>query len=307
MSNIQDVVTYIPQKQLNIVSLKDYGVLKKGEFNKLTQQGYSSVAVDEHPSGIEMIYKALDKLFEGNSINPQQVSHLILTYQLYSFPYYVDVFGLIRNRYSLYQSKFFTVRELHCSTLLMGLEMANTLLDHTVSENNLAIVLSVGKSILPETRYDDVFVTGDSSVALLLNKTHGDKILGIRNITDTRTISLVPEPGGPRWDISYIVNLVKIMQEALKDSRVTYRKLKLIIPNNAHKQMWEYLAKLLKLPTQIFFTEGVEKFGHYFMCDIIINYHSVLRESNFINKGDCFMLLGLGSEGAAGCAVCQKG
>ncbi|MEH6989562.1 hypothetical protein [Cytobacillus firmus] len=307
MAYIKNLVSYIPNKIVSLEHFVGKGKFDTSEYTRLSSQGYHSIAVDNTTS-LEMISDVLNQLFYEKQVNPSNIRYLILTYQLYSFPFEVEMLNELKNRFKLKNCKAFSVREQHCSTLLMGIEVANTLLEtHPHEKNHFhpeAIVISVGKSVLPENRFDGVFITGDSSVAIHLStENKGHEIIAIKNITDTRTISTSRPRGGPRWDISYMVNMVSIIKDVLMKSDIKIEDIKKVIPNNAPTEMWTYLANLIKIPVKDFFIEGREILGHYFMSDIALNFEYCL-EKNLLSEG-YFILLGLGSEGAAGCILCK--
>ncbi|SDZ37904.1 acyl carrier protein [Bacillus sp. 166amftsu] len=305
MAFIKNVVSFIPN---NIVPLQDF--VSKGTFDEreclnLLNQGYKSVAVDEKTS-LEMIVNVLNQLFLEKEVDPLKIKYLILTYQLYSFPFEINILDEIKRHFKLINCMAYSVRELHCSTLLMGIEIANTLLETESEQSSDAIVISVGKSVIPQNRFDGVFITGDSCVALHLSQEKkGHQIISIKNITDSRTILTGEKKGGPRWDISYMVNMVSIIKDILTESKLRINDIEKIVTNNAPTEMWEYLAKLLKVPIKQFFIEGREIFGHYFMSDIALNLEYVL-ENKILKDDGYFLLLALGSEGAAGCILCHS-
>lgn len=307
MAYIKNLVSYLPNKSVSLDHFIGKGDFNNTEYTRLQSQGYQSIAVDDTTS-LEIISNILDQLFTRKQVNPSNIRYLILTYQLYSFPFEVDILNKLKNRFKLINCTTFSVREQHCSTLLMGIEVANTLIETQSQKGNHsypeAIVISIGKSVLPENRFDGVYITGDSSVAIHLStEKKGQEIIAIKNITDTRTISTKNKKGGPRWDISYMVNMVSIIKDVLKESGLSIEDIQKIIPNNAPTEMWTYLANLIKFPIEDFFIEGRQIFGHYFMSDIALNLEYILK--NKLLREGYFILLGLGSEGAAGCILCK--
>ncbi|WP_270166482.1 hypothetical protein [Paenibacillus sp. SYP-B4298] len=252
-------------------------------------------------SGITLIKKAIAGLHQLNHFDPAAVRHIVLAYQASCFPHDADIFGEIRECFGYDQANSFSVRDIYCTAPLMSFDIVQALSRQTHDKEELVVIVSVGRYLLPFLRVENDFFSGDGAGAFLLSNIKGDPILSVQNSMDTRVF---PNKFSDPWDLSYLISMKKILDQAMRESGSSIGEIKLIIVNRTPSKVWGFLAKLLRVSEQLFYS-GEDEVGHQFVNDIVVNYVSANRKG-LLKPNDKYILLCLGSKGIAGCAVCMK-
>ncbi|CAM4433548.1 beta-ketoacyl-[acyl-carrier-protein] synthase family protein [Paenibacillus tarimensis] len=301
MSRIGKSYYYLPKKRLSADKWARQSAMYP-EISAHYEKHHMEPFHDASPnSGEDLIYKAIDGLQQRYAFKPSRVKYIALAYQVPCFPNMTDIFINIRKRYNFHHAECFSVRELYCAVPLMSLEVMLALSIRPSSANDLSIIVSVGRFYSPLFRVDGEYIAGDGSGALLLDNEIGDPILAVHNTMDTR-VNLRDRSN--IWDISYLISLKKVIEEAVDKSGISIDDIRLIIVNRAPLWVWSSLAKLLRVSEKLFYC-GEPEIGHQFVNDIIVNYVSALQ-NRLLDTGDRYMLLCLGSFGVAGCAICSR-
>lgn len=301
---------YIPEGRLTPEEWLRQGEITEEEFQHLKQTGIHSVSVDDETPAPLMMERTLERLFQAYNLPPEKVKYLILPYLYYSFPYSHNVFAALRSRFGLTNALCYSLRDLLCSNVLMGLFVGWQMLDCFAEREDTAIIMTVEKSMMPDQRYGGrYFITGDGGAAAYIgSQAQGDTIVAFRSVTDIRTMQQGKMRHGKDDvpDYFYYVNLVKNIRRALSDALVEMEDIQLVIPNNVAIETWTLLSRLLKIGTERFYTQGLVESGHLNNCDLLFNLHHI-SQTGKLKPGDYYLLLTLGSGGVICCAVCQKG
>ncbi len=300
---------YSPPDRLTAEAWLAQGEVTQAEYEQLKQTGVTGVAVDDVSPAPVMMERVMEQLLDEHRLPPDRIKLVLLPYLYYSFPWTQNVFTKLRERFGLHAALCVSVRDLLCSNVLMALYVGSKLLERFADNDDLAVVLSVEKCLLPDQRYGGGhFITGDGAAAAYIGSSVlGDRLLAFRSSADLRTLQQGKSRDGRDEvpDYFYYVNLVKTIRQALSDARVRISDIRLIIPNNVAADTWTMLSKLMKVDRSLFYTEGLAIFGHINNCDLLHNWEHISR-SGLLAPGDYYMLLTLGSGGVICCAVCQR-
>ncbi len=301
---------YYPAGRLTPEEWHLQGHITAPEMERLRRIGIRAVAVDDQTPAPLMMERTLERLFQEHALEPRRIKYVILPYLYYSFPASLNVFAGLRDRFALTNALCFSVRDLLCSNILMGLHIAWKMLERLGEAEDMAVILTVEKSLLADQRYGGGhFLTGDGGAATFIGRgVQGDRLLAFRSATDVRTIQQGKMKNGREDmpDYFYYVNLVKVIRHTLAEAGTKIEDIRWIIPNNVAVETWTHLSDLLKIDVRRFYSQGLVESGHLNNCDVLFNLHHV-RKAGKLRPGDCYMLLTLGSGGVICCAVCRKG
>ncbi|GIQ69324.1 hypothetical protein XYCOK13_21480 [Xylanibacillus composti] len=300
---------YCPRGRLTAEAWLGQGQLSHEEYEQLKQAGIRSVAVDDETPAPRMMERVMEQLLVKHRLPPERIKYVLVPYLYYSFPWTMNVFAAMRERFGLEQALCFSVRDLLCSNVLMAMHIGSKLLERFAGPDDLAVVLAVEKCLLPDQRFGGGhFITGDGAAAVFIGSgPRGDKLLAFRSAADLRTLQQGKMRDGRDEvpDYFYYVNLVKTIRFVLSEAQLEIEDIRLIIPNNIAVETWTLLAKLMKIERDRIYTEGLADSGHINNCDLLHNWQRIGAEG-LLAAGDYYLLLTLGSGGVICCAVCQR-
>lgn len=307
--SVNGATVFVPEHRHSLEELQDELSLSSAEVLRLRENGIDSAPSAAGLSGPEMLDGVLGRLLERERVDPEQIRYLLLPYIYYAFPHSEDVLGNLRRKYGLKHALCFSLRDQLCSGYLLALYAAARWMEQEEAETS-AIILASEKCILSDQRYGGGHIlTGDAAAAVLLSKSlSGDRLLAVNNSTDIRTLQLgklkTRQDEVPNY--FYFVNLAKMIKRTLREAGICFSQLRLIIPNNVTPELWSYMARLLRVDTTKFYTEGIQSSGHLNTCDLPVNYTRIVLEQR-VQPGEYYAMLSLGNGGVIGCAIFQKG
>lgn len=298
--SIVDRSTFIPKNLVSIEDLKNQGLIPADQLPELSERGFQSIPIAFNQSAVDMLFATLDPLLESGTYR-KRIKFIIMPYSHYAFPHSFDIYSSIRERYGLTKAEGFSVKDLYCTSFLMGLQIMEKYLQSAGDKEDVGLLLSIEKAVHQKLVYWDgyPFVTGDAGTAAIMSlKRTGDTILATKIMIDNRTDQLM--------DFSVMIHVHKLLKQTLDQAQVALKDIKLIIPNNTNIKTWLQFSRLLKIPEDLIFSEGLRRYGHINNCDLLLNL-SLACELGRLQKGDHFILLSTAIGGGLGCAICRKG
>lgn len=299
MSTLTHLSTYLPTTRFTLEELSEQGIIPHNDLSELLKRGFCKVPLAINQTSLDILFSTLDQLFKSD-IDKERITRIIMPYSHYSFPHVYDLFGMIKERYNLPNAEGFSLKDLYCSTFLLGIKM----MDLFIKQNNnkeLGLIVSIEKAVHSQLIYWEgyPFVTGDAGVAAIMSgNSVGTDVLAVE-------VDIVSSEN-KLMDFSIMINIYKLIGRTLEKAGLTLSDVKLIIPNNTNSNTWIQFSKLLKVSENIFYQKGLKEFGHINNCDLLLNMN-LAEKSEVIKKGDIFILLSTAVGGGMGCAVCRKG
>ncbi|WP_415839603.1 hypothetical protein [Paenibacillus tarimensis] len=294
---INTIAAAVPQKEFAVSSFVKSGIMSTEQYARALSMHCDTIRYDPKMSGLDLILASMDKLMEAGSVKPQNVSYVVLCYDHILMSNLLNIKSLLQTRYQLRKTEVLTIRDLYCSTALMGLKVCKELLAASSEEDQIIMVV-VERGPALEDRFDGYFVTGDSSVSVLLQLSGaGDSVLKVRHETTDNTDI-------PYGNFFTPIHLAKLFSNTVKAAGLTISTIKKVITNNVYSEVWNAVAKTSKLPKALFYVEDTRPFGPLEMSDVLLHCEAA-RQVGLV-KGDYFALLTLGLYGGMGCAICRR-
>ncbi|MGA5691444.1 3-oxoacyl-[acyl-carrier-protein] synthase III C-terminal domain-containing protein [Cytobacillus pseudoceanisediminis] len=305
MIAVEDLTVYVPKNKIPLSGVLNAGAISKYTYLRLRKEGYRDILCDENKTGLEMIFKLLDQIYEKDREVFKKVKYLVLSFGPGILPNNLNLTKIIEERYDTRIPIIFSVLDLYCATFIKGVDVATNLLRFEGEKGTKAIVISSIKNIIPEQRYDGSYVAGDACTLLVLNnEDKGDRIETIKTSMDTKTIKL-KEDGTPHWDSSYFFNITETISEALIETNLSKDEIAMIFPNNVSDEVWKSVAILLRIPFEDFSMESHQLYGRLPGLDYFINL-SLAKKKNLIHNDRYYMVVSIGGGGIVGCMILKK-
>lgn len=305
---IYSTATYVPETRMTVTDLKNRGIYTDQEVKELLHKSIDSIAVEKKLSYEEMLHLIVERLMLKSNIPPQKVRYILFPYVYYSFSYDSDIYNDMTKKFGFDRATCFSIRDALCTNYVTALQVAKTL-SANIEADEFIVIITIEKCHLDDQRYGGSnFITGDAATGTLLGFNSDNIILNVATRADFRTIQEEKQRKASEdiSNIQYYMNFIKLIKQTLKKENISIEDITLFIPTNTTLQTWEYLAKLLKLPREKIFTEGINRFGHNNNCDLVLNYEW-LSSKEYIEKGNYYAMLSFANGGVLGSAVFKKG
>lgn len=301
--------SYVPDGRITRDQLLKQGIIGVSSYANLKKNGCEFVPVETQLTGLEMIFQSFDRLLGDYSGDRSHVRYLVMVNRTISIPHSLDMYGAIRNRYGLNNAIGFTVMDLACASFFMGLSVCESMLKQRDDPEDCAIIFSVEKEPSPFSRNgEDLFLSGDSSVAMLVSKNSDYNQFLVINVYEDQNLIRSEEKTFRNefiMNTNFFLALSKLVQKTMKDARVSSKEIKLVIPANSLRETWVKMAFILGFPEEKLFWDGFQTYGHNSNCDVVLNYR-LANDRGLIHPGDLLLLISTGAGGGSGCAVVRK-
>lgn len=309
MASFSLTSAYVPGERITREQLLKQGIISLSSYSNLKKNGCNFIPTETKLTGLEMIYQVFDRLFADFSGDQSHIRYLVMVNRTISIPYSVDVYGAIRRRYALDNAIGFTVKDLACASFFMGLSVCESILKFKNTFEDSVILFSVEKEpSLFSRNGEDLFLSGDAGVAMLLTNNHEfNQILAI-NVMEEQSLFPTEEIN---TDTEFTMNtnsfltLAKLVKKTIKDAKINMEEINLVIPSNSLRETWLKLAFILGFPKEKLFMDGFQAYGHLSNCDVVLNYR-IAYDKGFVRSGDLLLLISTGEGGGSGCAVVRK-
>ena len=309
MFSIERVCYFTPNTYLSVEeSFARFNItpLQSKAFSRI--YGLKNIAFSKNDSLLEMLIKPIQALFASGEIKQESIRFLIHAHTAKVLAPFPDSFAQqIKDFFSFSHSLAFGMSVNNCAAVFDALEMASYFLMNE-SPDAKAIIVSGEKAFTPSVQViPNTSITGDATAACLIGlhgKTH--RLLAMQRITYgaySKGIWMEPEEAKD-FEKHYVGFLIEVVQKVLKQASINKTQLKWIVPHNVNLISWFRFAKEFDFDRNKIFLKNVEKYGHCFGSDVLINYADLIQ-SNLLCPGDYYLMITVGLGATFAAAVFQ--
>ncbi|MBO8162745.1 MAG: hypothetical protein H0Z34_03370 [Brevibacillus sp.] len=309
MIGIEAMGCYVPHHRLHLKELQHELRIDNRTLHRLLwERKLEYIAIEQDHTAAGMLAKAADNLLAGKKLTADDVGLILLTHTLNPFaPYLVDPLGKWRQQNGFADTLTFAAAQLNCASIHLLLHLADRWL-RAHSQRTGVLLLAGDKMFIAEERcLDDSFVAGDAAVAVYLSR-HAKRNRLIHSfIVGEATIYDGPAspPAAYAWyQQSFVYGLIKMVQTALNECRLSPQQIRYIFPSNLNETTWLRVAHALDLPHDRFYYPTLKELGHCHNADPILNLARALVE-RLLQPGDYYLTLTAGMGGTFGCSLFQ--
>ena len=199
----------------------------------------------------------------------------------------------IKNHFQLKNIMAFETCMYKCVSFFKILEMLPILLGN----DEQALVVTGEVAFTPKLRVvPRSTLVGDAATATLFSlsgKNH--QLLSVMNkiIVGYEKGIFLSEDQLREFDGIFIQNMASLIINAVEKANISLTTISIILPHNVNIPTWKKISEALNFPLKKIYLNNIEKYGHCFCSDHLINLKSVLSE-NRLKKGDYYVMAGCG-------------
>ncbi|MBD1372846.1 hypothetical protein IC620_10810 [Hazenella sp. IB182357] len=299
MVYIDKVYAHVPKNRMSIQSLQSNLGLKNYQvklFEKV--HGLNQICMDSEHELKEMLQIAIHQLMDQNQVELKQIKYIIFchTSPLVA-PYPHNVLEEVLSSFELDHALYFSLTQQHCSSGLIAMEVADSLLASDPNNDDQALILIGEKAFHPTCQLiPNTTIMGEASAAVVVGKNgEQDEVLTVhRKIMGKYAAGIQISPADAKdFEEKYTSTLIETVEEALHQVDKAKKDVAWIIPHNVNQSSWKQFAKQFDFPLSRIYLENVSRLGHCFGADPFINYQDMVRQ-NLLQKGDLYLMVSVG-------------
>lgn len=295
---IQDIEVYIPENMQPIDELLQFNgfndrvikIFKR--FHKLNQ-----VPIVKHTQKLEeTLTKSLEKI--SIKYDLKSVDLVIYTHSLIpQVPYDYNLLYNVLKSFNIEQIPAYGISHLNCASFFGALAYARDFFIKNSEAESILIITGDQANFIPEVRFiDGATVMGDAATVTLITK-NGDynRMLSLNLYISTKQYTGYDSTPEELHESNkfYISDLSYSIEKVLNDAKCTLEDIKIIFPHNVNRTTWVNFCKANKIMLDKVLLDLVPKYGHLYCSDSQINLSYALQ-NNLLNKGDKYLLVGVG-------------
>jgi 3-oxoacyl-[acyl-carrier-protein] synthase III len=292
--------------------IKDWGI-PRGKSDELIKrmQEYRLRTYSRSADGAiqTLIDSAVRQLFERGSTHPREIDLVVYVHTLETsvlFPP-ADLIAGITRRFGL-RCEGFSLWHQQCASTILALHLLPSLI---AARRDVSTVLIVSADILFQEDIrcmDGITVASDAAAAMVLRRDWPhNKVIATELFTEGYNFdcwSRLRNSGFEDYTQFSAQTAASTLHQAMMRANVHVDDLALLIPYSGNIKLWETVCELSGIPTQKLYTPNVDRFGHAFSCDTIVNLSTSITEKA-ARTGDVVTLGALGTGHTYGFSVVE--
>ena len=306
---LEHIASYIPPGRIDIEKAPEKFNLTSIQakvFSKIYR--LKTVPIADESSVAALIERPVVKLLSETRVSKEQIRLIIHTHTgRVVAPFGDSSVRRIRDKLGLWNATAFGISLNNCASTLTAFEVAGMMLGD-LEDGAKAIVVTGDLTFTPTLRaIANVSILGDATAAALISlKGNVNSVQGIfiKNYGEFSPGTWMSHELSVKFEEEYVDMVVDTINIAISDHGLKKDAIKMILPHNVNYISWVKIMKALDMPSERVFLDNVEKYGHCFGSDIMINYVTAM-EMGRIKKGDYYLMVTVGLGATVAVAIIQ--
>lgn len=255
----------------------------------------------------EMVIKAARKLLDEGRIDPLDIDAVILCHTMYLTSVEpATLVGMVQHELGLRRAVGFSIWEQYCASIITAMRVAQSM----IRSGSAAKILLLGVDCFfgsAMREIEGITLQGEGSSAVLMTADcPRNRIVALSSYTDGSLYKGVhcSKDEFEKFNLIYFLSTTRTIQRTLKLARLTLEDISLIVPHNINLSSWARILSLLKCDERKFFGENIQRHGHVFGTDLVMNLSDAI-EAGRIREGEYALLVTAGMGANWGCAIIQ--
>jgi 3-oxoacyl-[acyl-carrier-protein] synthase-3 len=265
--------------------------------------GLDRIAMDDTANGTDLLLAAaagLRELGPGAANVRYVIAARVITFAV---PRNVRPLADVCDKLGLHNAVSFTVTEFACASGLLAVDLAGRLLAADNDPAATALVLTGEKAFASEIQLvPETTIMGEAAASCLVTAGGtGDRVMSYVARTHGEFYQQQPDPRvTAAFREAYPRMVADVAGEAVHEAGLDWNDIRIVLPHNVNRVSWIQIAKLIGLPLDRLYLDGIPKHGHCFAADPFLNYLAA-RDAGLLAPGEPYMMVaaGLGAVAAA--------
>jgi 3-oxoacyl-[acyl-carrier-protein] synthase III len=207
------------------------------------------------------------------------------------------------DKLGLHNAVAFSVTEFACASGLLAVDLAGRLLAADEDPDAVALVFTGEKAFAPDIQLvPETTIMGEAAAACLVTAGGGaDRVLSYVTHTHGEYYRQHADPRvAADFREAYPRMVADVAVEAVRQAGLGWDDIALVLPHNVNRVSWVQVAKLIGLPLDRVYLDGVAAHGHCFAADPFLNYVAA-RDAGLLVAGEPYLMAaaGLGAVASA--------
>ena len=303
MTALREVAAYRPPTVPIEALSQRLGVtdLQTRIFRRLN--GLDRIAMDDAATGTDLLLAAAAGL-HGLGRDAANVRYVIAARVItFAVPHNLRPLAEVCDKFGLHNAVSFTITEFACASGLLAVDLAGRLLAADGDPDATALVLTGEKAFAAEIQLvPDTTIMGEAAASCLVTSGGaGDRVLSYVTRTNGEFYQQRPDPHvTAAFREAYPQMVADVAREAVRQAGLGWDDIGIVLPHNVNRVSWVQIAKLIGLPLDRVYLDGIPRYGHCFAADPFLNYVAA-RDAGLLVPGRPYMMVaaGLGAVASA--------
>lgn len=265
--------------------------------------GLDRIAMDDTANWTDLLLAAaagLRELGPGAANVRYVIAARVITFAV---PRNVRPLADVCDKLGLHNAVSFTVTEFACASGLLAVDLAGRLLAADNDPAATALVLTGEKAFASEIQLvPETTIMGEAAASCLVTAGGtGDRVLSYVARTHGEFYQQRPDPRvTAAFREAYPRMVADVAGEAVREAGLDWDDIRIVLPHNVNRVSWIQIAKLIGLPLDRVYLDGIPRYGHCFAADPFLNYLAA-RDAGLLVPGEPYMMVaaGLGAVASA--------